>query len=82
MTDYETKALDVLLAHEKTTAPFGAPVQAVGTALGLPTAEARMFVEGMVRNGLVKIGMEAGNFQETGHTALSPTWWEKGPKAE
>ena len=82
MTNYETKALEVLLAHEKTTAPFGSPVQAVGVALGLPTAEARTFVEEMVRNGLVKIRMEASTFGEVGHIVLSPTWWEKGPKAE
>jgi ketol-acid reductoisomerase len=51
-------------------------------SLGLPTAEARTFVEGMVKNGLVKITMEASNFAEVGQVVVSPTWWEKGPKAE
>ena len=66
MTNYESKALEVLLAHQKTRDPFGGPVQAVGMSLGLPTAEARTFVEGMVKNGLVKITMEASNFAEVG----------------
>ena len=82
MTNYESKALEVLLAHQKTRDPFGGPVQAVGMSLGLATAEARTFVEGMVKNGLVKITMEASNFAEVGQVVVSPTWWEKGPKAE
>jgi DNA-binding IclR family transcriptional regulator len=82
MTNYESKALEVLLAHEKTKDPFGGPVQAVGMALGLPTAEARTFVADMVRNGLVRIRMEASNFAEVGQVVVSPTWWEKGPQAE
>jgi len=82
MTNYETTALEALLAHEKTTDPFGGPVQAVGVALEWPTAEARTFVEGMVRNGLVKFRREASIFDKVGHTVESPAWWEKGPKAE